>query len=98
MAGYTTKDSFNLVSQVMIQGSSANVDYLYGPYESTTAALAKISDLQRQAGKTVGIIGTNGKVEEYWLQPNASGVLEFVKKQEDINIESITEDQINTLT
>lgn len=97
MAVYTTKESFNLVSQVMIQGSSANVDYLYGPYESTDAALAKISDLQRQAGKTVGII-TNGKVEEYWLQPNASGVLEFVKKQEDINIESISEDQINTLT
>lgn len=97
MAVYTTKESFNLVSQVMIQGSSANVDYLYGPYESIDAALAKISSLQRQAGKTIGII-TEGKVEEYWLQPNASGALEFVKKQEDINIESIPESQINTLT
>lgn len=80
MASYTTKDSFNLVSQVMIQGSSANVDYLYGPYETTAAALEKISTLQRQAGKTVGII-ENGKVVEYWLQPNDSGVLEFVQKQ-----------------
>ena len=87
MAVYTTKDSFNLVSQVMIQGSSANIDYLYGPYDSIDAALAKISNLQRQAGKTVGII-TEGKVEEYWLQPNASGELEFVKKgfgEGDIN-------------
>lgn len=79
MAVYTTKESFNLVSQVMIQGSSANVDYLYGPYDSIDAALEKISDLQRQAGKTIGII-VDGKVEEYWFQPNASGTLEFVKK------------------
>ena len=96
MAKYTTDTTYNLAQQIKFSNKVSNVDYFYGPYESIDDANIAIEESLRMAGKTVGII-TNGKVEEYWYQPNASGTLEFVKKQADIDIESIPEDLINTL-
>lgn len=96
MAKYTTDTTYNLAQQIKFSNKVSNVDYFYGPYDSIDDANTAIEESLRMAGKTVGII-TNGKVEEYWYQPNASSVLELVKKQEDINIESIPESQINSL-
>ena len=98
MGKYTTDTTYNLAQQIKFSNKVSNVDYFYGPYDNIDGANAAIEESLRMAGKTVGIIDANGKVEEYWYQPNDSGALELVKKQEDINIESIPESQINTLT
>lgn len=85
MAKYTTDTTYNLAQQIKFSNKVSNVDYFYGPYDSIADANTAIEKSLRMAGKTVGII-TNGKVEEYWYQPNDSGVLEFVQKQVEVDV------------
>lgn len=90
MAKYTTDTTYNLAQQIKFSNKVSNVDYFYGPYDSIADANTAIEESLRMAGKTVGII-TNGKVEEYWYQPNDSGVLEFVQKQKQVDAYTKTE-------
>lgn len=88
MAIYTTANSLNLPTQIMLINKNSNVDYDYGPYESTKTLeeIKNIIGATLQVGKTIGIVGTDGKVTEYWAQPNDSGVLEFVQKQAEVDV------------
>lgn len=47
--------------------ASANVDAMYGPYISLTAARTNVLAALRSIGRTVGII-ESGKIVEYWWQ------------------------------
>lgn len=71
-------ESFNLTKSVQIVNASANVDVLYGTYETIALACAEVLPVLREKGRTVGII-ENGSVVEYWWK---SGVLDsdLVKK------------------
>lgn len=93
MAIYTTANSLNLPTQIMLINKNSNVDYDYGPYESTKTLeeIKNIIGATLQVGKTIGIVGTDGKVTEYWAQPNDSGVLEFVQKQKQVDAYTKTE-------
>lgn len=62
----------------IISAASANVDFDYGPYSSTTEALTTLTTPFRTLGKTVGIL-IGGTIEEYWFQSGITDV-DFVKK------------------
>ena len=57
--------TFNLSKRIKIVVPSSNVDSMYGPYNSVSAANAAIISGVREKGKTVGVL-INGAVEEYW--------------------------------
>ena len=57
--------TFNLSKRIKIVVPSPNVDSMYGPYNSVSAANAAIISGVREKGKTVGVL-INGAVEEYW--------------------------------
>ena len=56
-----------LSKPVLINDANANVDYLYGPYDSVSAACTAIASSLRKIGKTVGITDNTG-VTEYWFK------------------------------
>lgn len=71
----------NLLNRVQVNSICSNNDALYGPYDSVEEALETIpsSLLGLDAiGRTIGV-KENGKVVEYWLQPNGSSY-SFEKK------------------
>lgn len=72
MSDFQTKTTYNLMQQVKNSMAVANIDYHYGPYTSTSQADESIAEALRMAGKTVGIIGTDGICEEYWYQPTSA--------------------------
>jgi len=57
--------TFNLSKRIKIVVPSSNVDSMYGPYNSVSAANAAIISGVREKGKTVGVL-INGGVVEYW--------------------------------
>ena len=62
-----TKQAFNISRQVHIPNKHANIDVLYGPYESISQARETVPEIIRERGLTVGIINSfNGKLLEYW--------------------------------
>lgn len=85
MGTYTTDTTYNLAQQIKFANKVANVDYFYGPYDSKDEANTAIEAALRMAGKTVGIM-SNGKVEEYWYQPNNDGNLELILKQTGVDV------------
>lgn len=75
--------SDNLILQKGIDAPAcgANIDALYGPYNSVAEAYEELINAEgRTEGATVGVFDSNGKVTEYWLQQNSGGELELVKK------------------
>lgn len=63
----TTKQAFNISRQIHIPNKHANLDVLYGPYESINQARESVPEVLRERGLTVGIINSfNGKLLEYW--------------------------------
>lgn len=62
----TNSKSTKVENNILIKEKCANIDYLYGPYESKQAAFDVFSETENLAqGKTVGII-EDGKIVEYW--------------------------------
>lgn len=57
--------TFNLAHRIDVKDKSANIDSLYGPYNSIKEALAAIPINRRVVGRTAGIV-TGGIVKEYW--------------------------------
>ena len=46
-------DYIGVLKQFAVNGASANVDYLYGPFESIETACSKVPQSIRSAGRTV---------------------------------------------
>ncbi len=59
-------DYIGVLKQFAVNGVSANVDYLYGPFESIETACSKVPQSIRSAGRTVGILTSSGVVEYWW--------------------------------
>lgn len=59
--------SFDLTQNIKIVNPYADLDELYGPYETRDAALLAVKEGLRKPGKTLGIIEA-GKVTEYWFR------------------------------
>lgn len=72
-----------------------NIDYMYGPYESLSAAYAALSEQTDNIGatalvkgKTVGVI-EDGKISEYWFESDPADatagykITDFVKKNSE---------------
>ena len=57
--------AFNISQQIDVRSKCANIDILYGPYDSIGAACTAIIPARRVIGRTVGIID-NGSILEYW--------------------------------
>jgi hypothetical protein len=57
--------TFNLSKRIKIAVSSPDLDSMYGPYESVSAANTAVVSQTRAKGKTVGVL-INGGVVEYW--------------------------------
>lgn len=71
--------NFELVKPVeVIGGPTANVDALYGPYDSILLANAGVISGLRAKGRTVGIL-VGGSVVEYWWK-DGIGDLDLVPK------------------
>ena len=64
---------FDLVNKIRVLNPHANIDELYGPYESFQEAISAIPLELRILGRTVGII-TNDSIEEYWWKENVSDI------------------------
>lgn len=79
MADYRTKGTYGLGGQVHIANKNSNVDYDYGCYDSFDDIPATLYDTV-QIGKTVGIVGEDGKIKEYWWQLQDDGTYGWVEK------------------
>jgi len=54
------------------------IDDRYGPYASTTAALAAVASTDRHKGLTLGILN-NGSVVEYWFRDDITNTSLIIK-------------------
>lgn len=61
------EETFNIAQPIYLREQYANLDYLYGPYESVAAANAAIIPSRRAIGLTVAVIEEEGAVE-YWYK------------------------------
>lgn len=75
-------DYIGVLKQFAVNGASANVDYLYGPFESIETACSKVPQSIRSAGRTVGILTSSGVVEYWWKNGVTDSDL-VVKSQSD---------------
>ena len=57
--------SINISKQLDVRSVCANIDILYGPYDSITEACEAIPIGRRAIGRTVGIT-ESGSILEYW--------------------------------
>lgn len=76
--------AFNISQQIDIRSKCANIDVLYGPYNSIEEACSVIIPTRRVVGRTVGIIN-NGSITEYWWK---SGIedSDLVQKNEQLTL------------
>lgn len=58
--------NFNIAQRIDVREQNANIDALYGPYNSIEEALAAIPINRRAIGRTVAIIENGGAVEYWW--------------------------------
>lgn len=76
------------LSAGIVVGAAKPVEAKYGPYASTTAALADIGPTLRYKGLTVGI-ETAGQVTEYWFRDGVTNS-DLVEKITPLEAENIT--------
>lgn len=76
--------AFNISQQIDIRSKCANIDVLYGPYNSIEEACSIVVPTRRMIGRTVGII-YNGSITEYWWK---SGIEDedLVQKNEQLTL------------
>lgn len=83
-------NTINIFKQIKVVGSPvADLDCLYGPHESTEAALSSIPLERRVKGRTVGIFDENGSVVEYWWKSGVSDT-DLVKKMQEAAIPTLS--------
>ena len=72
----------SLANRIQVNTNCANNDALYGPYNSIAEAISSIPSAllngEGARGRTIGVL-EDGKVVEYWWQPEGDGYA-FVKK------------------
>lgn len=78
--------NFELNNRIKMLNKYANVDALYGPYNSTAAACEAIPTSLRSQGLTVGIINQVGRVEEYWWNTEDTSDSALRVKLEEVNL------------
>lgn len=59
--------TFNVAQRIDVRDKCANIDALYGPYESVEEALAAIPYNRRAVGRTVAIM-EDGSAVEFWFK------------------------------
>lgn len=76
--------AFNISQPVDVRSRCANVDLLYGPYNSIEDACSAIPESRRTIGRTVGIV-MNNSISEYWWK---SGIEDagLVQKIEQLSL------------
>lgn len=76
--------AFNISQPIDVRSRCANIDYLYGPYNSLEEACAAIISSRRTIGRTVGIV-SGGSILEYWWK---SGIEDddLVQKVEQLTL------------
>lgn len=76
------EETFNIAQPIYLREQYANLDYLYGPYESVAAANTAIPSERRAIGLTVAII-EDGSAVEYWYKAGVSDENLVLKKAPD---------------
>lgn len=76
--------AFNISQPIDVRSKCANIDILYGPYNSIEEACQAILSTRRTIGRTVGIID-NGSILEYWWK-SGIGDEDLVQKVEQLNL------------
>ena len=82
--------TFDIMNRIRVGTQCANIDSLYGPYESKEEALAAVTARRRVMGRTLGII-ENGSVVEYWWKSGVTD-LDLVPKTDSVPKLEYTED------
>lgn len=75
---------FNISQQIDVRRRCANIDALYGPYNSLSEALTAVPVVRRAVGRTVGIITPAGIVE-YWWKVNTDDE-SLIQKNEQLSL------------
>lgn len=76
--------AFNISQPIDVRSKCANIDVLYGPYDSISAACTAIIPARRVIGRTVGIID-NGSILEYWWKAGLEDS-DLVQKVEQLTL------------
>lgn len=82
--------TFDIMNRIRVGTQCANVDALYGPYNSREEALEAVTMRRRVIGRTLGII-ENGSVVEYWWQSGIEDA-DLVSKTNSVPKLEYTED------
>jgi hypothetical protein len=77
------------LSAGIVVGVNKPVDAKFGPYASTAAALAALPDNLRYLGLSVGILGSNGVIAEYWFRDGTDNE-SLVEKDPAVTVQSVT--------
>jgi hypothetical protein len=89
-----TTFSTNLSSPISVKNPHSNIDHDYGPYNSIAEACDAtlgVNPAIRAIGKTVGIIGSDGAIVEYWWK---EGITDdgLVVKGTDVDLSEYVKD------
>lgn len=76
--------AFNISQPIDVRSRCANIDYLYGPYNSMEEACQAIIQSRRTIGRTVGIVD-NGSILEYWWKSGTEDE-DLVQKVEQLTL------------
>ena len=76
--------AFNISQPVDVRSRCANVDLLYGPYNSIEDACSAIPESRRTIGRTVGIV-MNNSISEYWWKSGIEDA-DLVQKIEQLTL------------
>lgn len=74
-------ETHRIARPIELRNQHSNIDYQYGPYTSVAEACSSIPLIIRGVGKTVGILGTNNTILEYWFQGGIDDI-NLIKKIE----------------
>lgn len=74
--------NFTIANKIEIANPHANVDVLYGPYNSLAEAKATVLSVLREKGLTVGVYESGAVVEYWWKAGTADG--DLVLKQASV--------------
>lgn len=78
--------NFTIANKIEIANPHANLDVLYGPYNSTADAKTTVLPVLREKGLTVGVY-ENGTVVEYWWKSGTADADLIAKIGKDVMLE-----------
>lgn len=90
--------NFSLYNKIKILNNYENLDADYGPYNSKAEANTDIPQNQRKAGKTIGVLDSNGIIKEYWWKKDNATDAELTEKGTEVDLTNYyTKSEVDSL-